>query len=117
MGLIAKLKGEVDSGSEFVDLTTFKSDAEHGTTCWIKVAEVTRFDDVLELADPIYAGNVILLDIKAIAADEFLMRRITNELRRMVGDVGGDLAGVGETLLAVTPAGIRVDRTKMRFNA
>ena len=80
----------------------------------IKVAELHRYEDLGDLTNQVYGGNILLLDFTPIANDTLTMRRITNELRAVSRDIGGDLAGVAKNMLIVTPEGVKVDRTKIK---
>lgn len=120
MGLFKRIIGEETRAakSDFVDLGEYNVEAkEEPTSCYVKLAEVTRFEDVADLAEQVYGGHVLLLDIKNLAKDEFQMRRVTSELKKVAADVGGDVAGIGEGLVAVTPRGIKVERQKIRVSA
>jgi hypothetical protein len=122
MGIMKRLIGEETSAKKgnFVDLSEYNVETtprEEPATCLVKVAELTRFEDVADLAQEVYGGHVLLLDIKGLAKDEFALRRVTAELKKVALDVGGDVAGIGEGLIAVTPRGIKVDRQKIRVTA
>lgn len=80
----------------------------------IKVAELHRYEDLGDLTSFVYNGNILLLDFTPIANDNLALRRITNELRAVSRDVGGDVAGVSKNLLVVTPEGVKIDRTKIK---
>lgn len=80
----------------------------------IKVAELHRYEDLGDLTNQVYGGNILLLDFTPIANDTLTMRRITNELRAVSRDIGGDLAGIAKNMLIVTPEGVKVDRTKIK---
>jgi hypothetical protein len=80
----------------------------------IKVAELHRYEDLGDLTQQVYNGNIVILDFTPIANDSLAMRRITNELRSVSRDIGGDLAGISKNFLVITPEGIVVDRTKIK---
>lgn len=84
---------------------------------WIKVAELLKLDDFKELAHHVYDGHVLVVDIRKIMTDEILLRRFTNEAKKVATDVRGDLAGIAEGLVVVTPGGVRVDKQKIRAAA
>lgn len=120
MGLVKRLMGEETKASkaDFVDLGDYHVEVkDEPTTCLVKVAEITRFEDVADLAENVYGGHVLILDIRNVAKDEFQLKRVTAELKKVATDVGGDVAGIAEGLLCVTPRGIKVDRQKIRVNA
>ncbi len=80
----------------------------------IKVAELHRYEDLGDLTSYVYGGDILLLDFTPIAKDTLTLRRITNELKAVSRDVGGDLAGVSRNLLIVTPEGVKIDRSKIK---
>lgn len=80
----------------------------------VKVAELQGYEDLRELSNFIYDGNILVLDFSAIANDELSLKRIVTELKRLVADVNGDLAGIGQHLLIITPRSVRIDRHKLR---
>lgn len=123
MGLFSKMKdpkSAPDAQGEYIDLAEYVTEAGMGTsvldeeTTYVRVAEIHQYDELRELANYVYRGNMLLLDFKAIAQDEIILRRVTGELKKMVADIGGDIAGLGKTTLIITPTGVKVDRTKYR---
>ena len=80
----------------------------------VKVAELQGYEDLRQLSNYIYDGNILVLDFSAIANDELSLKRIVTELKRLVSDVNGDLAGIGQHLLIITPKSVKIDRHKMR---
>jgi SepF-like predicted cell division protein (DUF552 family) len=80
----------------------------------IKVAEIQGYEDLRALSNFIYDGNILVLDFGAIANDELTLKRILTELKRLVSDVNGDLAGISQHLLIITPKNVRIDRHKLR---
>ncbi|UCE73558.1 MAG: cell division protein SepF [Methanomassiliicoccales archaeon] len=80
----------------------------------VKVAELHRYEDLGDLTNQVYNGNILLLDFTPIANDNLTLRRITNELRAVTRDVGGDLAGISKNLLIITPEGVKIDRSKIK---
>ena len=59
-------------------------------------------------------GDVVIIDYTSISNDQNAVRRMSVELKNVAKDTGGDVAGIAKNLLALTPAGIRIDRNKIR---
>ncbi len=130
MGIFKKVKEEetepvpVAPGTQqrYIDLGSYAqrssprrgSRGGRGGRMEVKIAEIDSFEDVRRLSDLVYDGDMLILDFTAIANDELTLKRITTELKRLTEDVKGDLAGVGNNLLLVTPRGIRINRRKIR---
>jgi SepF-like predicted cell division protein (DUF552 family) len=80
----------------------------------VKVAEVYRYEDIADLTTHVYNGNILLIDYTSLASDDLALKRITAELKSAVRDCGGDVAVVGKNILMATPAGIKIDRAKIK---
>jgi hypothetical protein len=112
-----KSKEESDVPQDFVDLTSmdFPDEASAGgASAVVKVAEISRYEDLGQVTNHIYNGNILLLDYTAVSQDPLTLKRITNELKSITKDTRGDMAGIGKNLLVVTPKGIRIDRNKIK---
>lgn len=111
-----KKKGEKLGAEEYIDLGELveKQDIEIEADVTIKVAEIHRYEDIRNVTDIVYDGNILLVDTESIAGNEEALKRVHSELKAVANDVSGDIAGVGQNFVAVTPAGIGVDRKKIK---
>lgn len=111
-----KRKGEKLGSEEYIDLgelvesKNFNMEAD----TLIKIAEIHRFEDVREVVNEVYDGNILLVDTESIAGNKDAVRRVHGELKAAASDIGGDIAGIGNNFVAVTPAGIGIDRKKIK---
>jgi SepF-like predicted cell division protein (DUF552 family) len=80
----------------------------------IRVAEIYRYEDLGNLTDNLYNGNILVIDYESIANDEPTLKRIIADLKAVARDTGGDVAGIGKHILIATPAGLTVDRNKIK---
>jgi len=80
----------------------------------IKIAEVHRYEDVRDVVNEVYDGNILLVDTESIAGNKEAVKRVHGELKAAAADVDGDVAGIGNNFVAVTPAGIGIDRNKIK---
>jgi len=85
-----------------------------GARMHVGIVEIQRYEDLKDLTDYVYGGNVLILDFTAISDQEVLLKRVTNELKRITDDIGGDVAGIGSNLMIISPNGVKVDRRKLR---
>jgi SepF-like predicted cell division protein (DUF552 family) len=100
---------------QYIDLGAMFSHEEGvfgGAT--VKVAEIYRFEDVNNLTQPVYDGNVLLIDYSNMANDQNELKRVTNELKNVARDTNGDVAAIGNNLIVVTPNGMKIDRHKIK---
>ncbi len=118
MGLTGKIFGEKKTGTTegYIDLEKYMdtTGTAQGARMYVAVGEILRYEDLRKLTDYVYGGNVLVLDFTAIADEEMLLKRVTNELKRITDDIGGDIAGIGQNLMVVSPAGVKVERRKLK---
>lgn len=107
----------LEEGS-FLDLGAMQFEDEAGalagTKGTVRLAEIIRFEDLHEVTKLAYQGDIVLLDYTSIANDQIAVKRMSVDLKNVVKDTGGDVAGIAKNLLAITPTGIRIDRQKIR---
>ena len=107
----------LEEGS-FVDLGSMRFDDEAsalaGARGAVRLAELMRYEDLHTVSKYAYQGDIVLVDYTSISNDQIAMKRLSVDLKNVARDTGGDVAGIAKNLLAITPAGIRIDRQKIR---
>lgn len=107
----------LEEGS-FLDLGSIQFEDEAGALAGnkgtIRMAEILRFEDLHAVTKLAYQGDIVLVDYTSISNDQNAVRRMSMDLKNVAKDTGGDVAGIAKNLLALTPAGIRIDRQKLR---
>jgi len=119
MGLGSKIFGEKKTSltDGYVDLEKYvetKKDETLSAKMHVRVGEIQRYEDLKQFTDYVYGGNVLILDFSPIAEEEVILKRITNDLKKITSDIGGDIAGIGNNLMIVSPGGVKIDRRKLR---
>ncbi|HMK47591.1 MAG TPA: cell division protein SepF [Methanocella sp.] len=79
---------------------------------YVRVAELSGLGQIPELKREIYNGNIVVVDITLIKSDNLTRDRALKDLKQVAADVRGDIAGIGDHMIIVTPMSIKVDRTK-----
>jgi SepF-like predicted cell division protein (DUF552 family) len=118
MGITSKIFGEKKTATTegYIDLEKY-ADAQVGNMAGarmrVAIGDIQRYEELKDLTDFVYGGNVLILDFTAISDQEVLLKRVTNELKRITDDIGGDVAGIGNNLMVVSPNGVKVERRKL----
>jgi len=112
-------KGKEDVKSvetdQYIDLGALYFQEESSVSAGgIKIAEIYRYEDVGPITQPVYQGNIMMIDYTPIANDQNTLKRITNELKSVARDTNGDVAAIGNNFIVVAPNGIRIDRKKIK---
>lgn len=118
MGIFEKLLGKSEKVPveeyEELDLSEYEAEIESEGTTYVKVAEVTGINEIPEIRRQIYEGNIVIADVAYIKHDKLTFERVLKDLRLLAEDVNGDIVGLGDDYIIITPTGIKVDRNKIR---
>ena len=119
MKIMNKIWGEKKSGDidGYVDLEKYVETTGEGTQgakMFVRVGEIQRYEDLKEFVDYVYGGNILILDFSQIADEEVILKRITSDLKKMIGEINGDIAGIGNNLMIISPTDVKVERRKLR---
>ena len=112
MKIGSRIFGEkkTDLSEGYVDLEKYvetKKGETPSAKMHVRVGEIQRYEDLKQFTDYVYGGNVLILDFSPISDEEVILKRITNELKKMTGDIGGDIAGIGNNLMIISPTGVK----------
>ncbi len=117
MGFLDKILGKTGKSIkeyEELDLSQYEIDIPEETERFIKVAEVTSVTDAAEIRRQIYDGNIVIADIALLKHDKLMLDRLLKDLKQLANDINGDIVGLGENYVIITPTGIKIDRNKIR---
>jgi SepF-like predicted cell division protein (DUF552 family) len=97
-----------------IDLSKYEEVLEEEPAeTYVKIAEVSNLNQIASLKQEIYNGNILMIDISSIRGDDLMRDRVLKELKDVVVDVHGDIAGYKGSNVIVTPTGIKIDRSKI----
>ena len=97
-----------------IDLSKYEEVLEEEPAeTYVKIAEVSNINQISALKQEIYNGNILMIDISSIRGDDLMRDRVLKELKDVVVDVRGDIAGYKGNNVIVTPTGIKIDRSKI----
>ncbi len=99
----------------FIDLGDYskKRVSDRSMGIEIKLAEIDSYEDIRGLSNYVYDGNILILDFSSIMNDDLTLKRIITELKRLVEDIDGDMAGISKNLLIVAPKRVVIDRKRI----
>ncbi len=99
---------------EYIDLEETGMEKKEEAKMFVRIAEVHKYEDLKELIKHVYEGNMLLMDISPISADSIEVERIINEMKKVATDINGDIVGIDRNRFMITPAGVKVDRRKIK---
>ncbi|WP_135533861.1 MULTISPECIES: cell division protein SepF [Halostella] len=116
MGLMSKILGDRNSRStgDYVELNPDDFDAGTSEAAMeVHIAEIAGKEDVIDIKDAVYDGDLIIADITRLRTEDPTVEHITDELRQVAEEVGGDIVQKGDDQIIVTPTGVSISREKL----
>lgn len=98
---------EVDFGDEGIDASN-----QQAADLQIHVAVVRTNQDLLDVKDALYAGDIVVADV-GNPEGSLTPERVQEKLAQVAEDVSGDIAAKGGEELIITPAGVSVSRERI----
>ncbi|QQG39892.1 MAG: cell division protein SepF [Candidatus Aenigmatarchaeota archaeon] len=79
----------------------------------IRIAKINDYADVEPVQKMVREGNIVFVKIKGLKdKDMSELKRAVERLRKTVMAINGDIAGVDENFVIITPNFARVDRSE-----
>jgi SepF-like predicted cell division protein (DUF552 family) len=117
MGFMEKiLGGKSRTAGEYAELDIDDVQSPEGAAMQVHVAEIDDQEDVIDIKDAVYDGDLVIADITRLRTEDATVERITDELRQVTNEIGGDIVQKGDDQIIVTPSGVSVSRRKLGRN-
>ncbi len=115
MGLMNKLLGGgAQQTNGYVELDGSDFDTEASPTgTQVRIARLSDKQDVMDIKDAIYDGDIVIADITRHSTSDRTMEHISDELKQVAREVGGDIVQKDDDQLIITPGGVSVARSKL----
>ena len=117
MGLMSKILGESGPSRETDDYVELSADdfdtATIETERQVRIARISGSKDVVDIKDAVYEGDIVIADITRHSTQDRTMEHISDELKQVANEVGGDIVQKDDDQLIITPAGVSVSRERL----
>lgn len=115
MGLMSKLLGgESRSADDYVELDIDDFDADAGDASMrVHTATIGDQTDIIDIKDAVYDGDVVIADITRHTTTDRTMEHISDELKQVAREVGGDIVQKDDDQIIITPGGVSISRKKL----
>jgi len=114
MGLMSKIISDSGGTRQKEDYVEIDSDAVDtgamAAQTELRIAKISDKQDVIDIKDAVYDGAVVIADITRHTTQDRTMEHITDELKQVANEVGGDIAQKGDDQLIITPHGVAINR-------
>ena len=115
MGLMSKLLGnDSRSTGDYVELDIDDFDAGGGDAAMkVHTATIGDQNDVVHIKDAVYDGDIVIADITRHTTTDRTMEHISDELKQVAREVGGDIVQKDDDQILITPSGVSISRKKL----
>lgn len=114
MGFMEKiLGGDHRSVEDYIELDVGDLAPAQEARIQVYVAEIHDQEDVIAIKDAVYDGDLVIADITRLRTGDSTIERVTDELRQVAREIGGDIVQKGDDQLIVTPTGVAISREKL----
>ncbi len=121
MGL-KELLGKISGGGEhasasvedYVELQIPEGETRFvgGVGRLVKVLKLKGYSDVDSMARELSDGNIVILDVKPLAERSVNeLKHAVDEIKEICTSMGGDIAGLSEYHLILTPPNVKIERS------
>jgi len=112
--MLFKKNAKVLEPMSFIDLGNIPLEIDENTDTRIKVTEIREFEDITEIADLAYKGNIVVVDCLAMSKDKEEMRRLSKEFTNIAKDCNGDAVMMASRFVILSSGGIKIDRSRIQ---
>lgn len=117
MGLMSKILGDAGGNrktGDYVELEAGELQAEDvDIETQVRIANIGDKSDIIEIKDAVYDGDIVIADITRHTTKDRTMEHITDELKQVAREVGGDIVQKDDDQLIITPTGVSVSRERL----
>jgi SepF-like predicted cell division protein (DUF552 family) len=117
MGLMSKILGDTGgtrATEDYVELESGDLEVETAEAdLQVHIANIGDKSDVITIKDAVYDGDIVIADITRHSTQDREMEHITDELKQVAREVGGDIVQKDDDQLIITPAGISISRERL----
>ena len=114
MSLMSKILGDQGhTTDDYVELDVDDVGAPTDAGLQVHIAEIADQEDVIAIKDAVYDGDMVIADITRLRTSDSTVERVTDELRQVAREIGGDIVQKGDDQLIVTPTGVSISREKL----
>jgi len=114
---MSKILGESGPSRETDDYVELSADdfdtATIETERQVRIARISGSKDVVDIKDAVYEGDIVIADITRHSTQDRTMEHISDELKQVANEVGGDIVQKDDDQLIITPAGVSVSRERL----
>ncbi len=104
-----KAREEVEEGEDFVEVNP----AEEGGKISVRVENLREYSDIERIQGLVREGNVIFLKIRDLREKDMSeLKRAVEKLKKTCTAMNGDMVGIDEDFLAITPQFAKIYRGK-----
>jgi SepF-like predicted cell division protein (DUF552 family) len=124
MGFLQKFKGKLSGGAEddgefdvdeFLDKLGIENEdlLVEEANMWVKPYMLEDAEDIPSIGEDLDKGNIVILNIEPLyKRNTIKLRQAVSQIKGHAQNIDGDIARLSEFKLLLTPAGVKVAKSK-----
>ena len=116
MGLMSKIFGDgaTRQTGDYVELDADDLAVDDASAKMkVRIANIGDKSDVIDIKDAVYDGDIVIADITRHSTQDRTMEHITDELKQVAREVGGDIVQKDDDQLIITPTDVHINRERL----
>ncbi len=101
------------SGEEVEEIVELESiELKKDAHMYVKIITLYEFGDVERVQNELREGNIVWLRIKPLKDKDMIeLKRAIDRIKKTIHAINGDIAGVDEDYIILTPEGVKISRS------
>ncbi|MBI4173254.1 MAG: cell division protein SepF [Candidatus Aenigmarchaeota archaeon] len=109
--LFSRREEPQDTGDDFVEVDSLGLDEKRTGSVAIRIEKLNDFEDTEKILKAIRNGNIVFLQIKRLKEKDIgELKRAVDKLKKTITANNGDIVGIEQDWLILTPDFARVER-------
>jgi len=102
--------GNSEDVEEIVELESIE--VKRDAKMYVRIITLHEYGDVERAQNELREGNIVWLRIKPLKEKDMIeLRRAIDKIKKTVNAINGDIAGVDEDYVILTPEGVKISRS------
>ena len=98
----------------FIDLEGYSSPDDDDIRLRVKTVDMREFADLKAIADLADQGGIIIVETSLFAEGQDLRKDAMDKMKSIAEDRGGTFSQASDRVAVITPAGIGIDKCRIR---
>lgn len=111
---LLKKRKNSENDKVFIDLEGYSESDDDNVKLRVKTVDMREFGDLKAIADLADQGGIIIVETSLFAEGQDLRKDAMDKMKSIAEDRGGTFSQASDRVAVITPAGIGIDKCRIR---